>query len=73
MFTSMYRMSKDIVDIECSFVSLLGNVEFEAAHSIYYLGGRGGLYALFDVRRVIKVFQNWFIGIPNQYRSSRVG
>ena len=46
MFTSLYRMSKNIVELECSFVSLLGNVEFEAARSISYFGGRGGLYAL---------------------------
>ena len=72
MFTGLYRMSKDIVDVEGSFVSLLGNVEFEAARSISYFGGRGGLYVV-EVRRVIQVFQNWFIGIPNQYRSSRVG
>ena len=28
IFTGLYRMSKDIVDVECSFVSLHGNVEF---------------------------------------------
>ena len=50
----------------CHFVSLLGNVEFEAVRSISYFGGRGGHVCIVEVRLEIQIFQNWFTVIPNR-------
>ena len=53
-------MSKDIVNVDCSFMSLLGNFEYEAARYQNYFGGLGGPVCIVDVRRVIQVFQNCY-------------
>ena len=48
------------------------DVDFEATHSRFKFGGRGGC-SIAVVCGVVQVVQNWFTGIPNPSRGSRLG
>ena len=52
---------------------LLGDVEFEVARSRSNFVGRVGSCVIEEIRGVVQVVQNWFIGIPNPHRISNLG
>ena len=56
-----------------SVPSFLGDVEFERPVSVPILGVEVARCIIGVVRGVVQVIQNWFTGIPNPTRSSRLG
>ena len=72
MLSVVYRMSEDGFYPSSVPSFLSGDVEFEAARSIPIYGVEVACCSIGVFRDVVQVVQNWFTGIPNPSRSSRV-